>query len=237
MRSSANGALIVTIDGPAGVGKSTVAKLLAQRLGLMYLDTGATYRSLAYVVLQDPELNLITDAKRIAALGRRLALQLVPQPDGSLQVRLKGRDITKAIRTEKVTEAAAQISQHPEVRKAMVELQRRLADRHGVVVEGRDTGSVVFPRATHKFFLDANPEIRAQRRQNEMRKLYGTRSPLKLVRDQIELRDNLDRHRRVGPLVKPAHAIEVDTSHRTIPQVVRLILLHIQGAARARRMP
>lgn len=222
---------IVTIDGPAGVGKSTVAKLVAKRLGIMYLDTGATYRSLAYVVNQDPRLNPVTDAKQIAALGRQMDLHLNPLPDGSLQVLLSGKDVSREIRNEKVTQVAADISQHPEVREAMVALQRKLADGHGVVVEGRDTGSVVFPHATYKFFLDADSEVRALRRQQEMKKLYGTRPPLKLVRGQIELRDGMDRNRKVGPLVKPAGAIEVDTTHHTILQVVGLMLKHIKRSA------
>jgi cytidylate kinase len=220
--------LVVTIDGPAGVGKSTVAKLLAQRLRLMYLDTGATYRALAFAASQRQGLNPVTDARRIAALGRRLPLRLLPLADGGLQVRLGGEDITRQIRTEEVTEAAAQISQHPAVRQAMVALQRRLASHQGVVVEGRDTGSVVFPKATHKFFLDADPGVRARRRQRELERLYGSRPPLKQVREQIHFRDGLDRSRRVGPLVKPPGAIAIDTTHRTAPQVVRAMLAHIR---------
>lgn len=223
--------LIVTIDGPAGVGKSTVAKLVAKKLGIMYLDTGATYRSLAYRVNEDPDLNPVTDAKKIAALGRQLDMHLNPLPDGSLQVLLDGKDVSKEIRNEIVTQVAAEISQHPEVRNAMVLLQRDLADRHGVVVEGRDTGSVVFPHATYKFFLDADEEIRAHRRQQEMKKLYRTSPPLKLVRSQIESRDRMDRHRKVGPLVEPKGAVKIDTTHRTIPQVVRLVIDHIERAA------
>ena len=219
---------MITIDGPAGVGKSTTAKLLAQRLDVTYLDTGATYRALAFAARQRENLNPVTDAKQIAALGRRLALELSPQPDGSLRVLLNGEDITRQIRTEEITEAAAQISQHPDVREAMVELQRRLADRHGIVVEGRDTGSVVFPKADYKFFLDADPDIRARRRQRELKRLYGSRPPLKQIREQIHFRDGLDRTRRVGPLVKPRGAIAIDTTHRTAPQVVRVMLGHIR---------
>lgn len=231
MRTVPNSTTIVTIDGPAGVGKSTVAKLVAKQLGIMYLDTGATYRSLAYLVVQHPERYPIADPKAIAELGRKLSLHFNPQPDGSLQVLLYDQDVTRLIRSEKVTETAAIISQFPQVREAMVDLQRHLASRHSVVVEGRDTGSVVFPHATFKFFLDADPEVRAKRRQREMEKLYGTHSPLKLVRDQIELRDGLDRSRKMGPLVKPQGAIEVDTTHRTITQAVRLVLKHIKSAS------
>lgn len=236
-RASSPKPFVVTIDGPAGVGKSTVAKLLAQRLGVMYLDTGATYRSLAFAAVRG-DLNPITDRSRLAVLARRLRLVLQPTPEGGLRVRLDGVDITTHIRTEEVSEAAAQVSQYPEIRAAMVRLQRRLARRawtdprngmirRGVVVEGRDTGSVVFPQAPYKFFLDADPEVRARRRQQELERLYGSRPPLAQVREQLHFRDGLDRHRRVGPLVKPAGAIAVNTTHRGAAQVVRLMLAHI----------
>jgi CMP/dCMP kinase len=239
---------VVTIDGPAGVGKSTVAKLLAQRLRVMYLDTGATYRSVAFHALE-AGLNTATDRRRILGLARRLPLKLSPRPDGGLQVILKGIDVTTRIRTEEVSEAAAQVSQYPEIRSAMVSLQRRLArrpwtdphngaPRQGVVVEGRDTGSVVFPAASFKFFLDADPAVRARRRQEELKRLYGSRPPLAQVREQIHFRDGLDKHRKVGPLVKPAGAVPIDTTHRTAQQVVRLMLVHIErtgGAAHRRR--
>ncbi len=234
--------LLVTIDGPAGSGKSTVAKLLARRLHVMYLDTGATYRALAYAAVQ-ADLNPMTDTKRVAALARALPLQMRPSSNGDLVVRLARVDITRRIRTEEVSEAAAQVSQYPEVRAAMVALQRRLSQRpwsdpvngvarRGVVVEGRDTGSVVFPHAAHKFFLTANPAIRARRRQRELERLYGSRPPLAQIQEQLHFRDGLDRHRRVGPLVKPKGAVAIDTTHRTALQVVRLILTHMKKGKR-----
>lgn len=234
--------LLITIDGPAGVGKSTVAQRLAQRLGLTYLDTGATYRALAYAAVK-AHLNPITDTARLSRLARRLPLRLRPTSHGGVKVLLNRVDITNQIRTEEVSEAAAQVSQYPEVRAAMVALQRRLANprlwrdprpdrrggRHGVVVEGRDTGSVVFPHATHKFFLNADPTIRARRRQQELTQLYGTRPPITQVREQLHFRDSLDRTRRVGPLVKPHGAIAIDTSHRSIAQVIQLMLRRIRN--------
>ncbi len=225
--------MIVTIDGPAGVGKSTVAKLLAKALGLMYLDTGATYRTLAYAALRQ-RINPITDVKRLAELARRLPLELRPTPAGGLVVLLNDRDVTKAIRTEEVSEAAAQVSQHPAIRAAMVQLQRELANRHGVVAEGRDTGSVVFPQAPIKFFLDADTRVRAKRRQIELAELYGTRPPIVQVQEQLHFRDGLDRHRRVGPLMKPTGATVIDTSRFTAQQVVRAMLHHIQQRFRHR---
>ena len=218
--------LIITIDGPAGVGKSTAAKLVAKRLGLTYLDTGATYRALAYAALT-AGLHPVADAARLVGLARRLPIDLRVDNSGTLQVFLDGVKVTQAIRTEAVTEAAALVSQHPGVRAAMVQHQRKLARRPGVVVEGRDTGSVVFPHATHKFFLDAAPAIRARRRQRELLRLYGTRPPLAQVREQLEFRDGLDRTRRVGPLITPRGAMALNTTRLTVKQVVRTILQHI----------
>ena len=223
--------LIITIDGPAGVGKSTAAQLLARRLGLVYLDTGATYRTLAYAALQGG-LHPILDAKRLAAMARHLPIRLQPGRSGVLRVTLDGQDVTQAIRTEEVSEAAAQISQHPAVRAAMVKRQRELANRHGVVVEGRDTGSVVFPHAAHKFFLHAAPSVRAKRRQLELSRLYGARPPLAQVQEQLHFRDGLDRTRRIGPLIKPEGAMALDTSRLGARQVVRAMLRHIGGSTR-----
>lgn len=218
--------LVITIDGPGGVGKSTVAKLLAQRLGVAYLDTGATYRALAHAAIEQ-RLNPVTDVEHLTTLARGLPLRLEPLADGSLRVWLGEVDVSAQIRTEQVSEAAAQVSQHPAVREAMVTLQRRLANAHGVVVEGRDTGSVVFPHATRKFFLDANPAVRARRRQRELAKRYRTHLPLAQVQEQLQFRDGLDRGRHVGPLVKPSGALAIDTSELTAPQVVRRMLKQI----------
>jgi len=224
---------IITIDGPAGCGKSTVAKLLARELGVTYLDTGATYRTLALAALQE-EPPVVADAARLAALARQLPIRFDMAADGRLRVFLGDDDVTKKIRKERVTEAAAQVSQFPEVRAVMVERQRELANRHSVVVEGRDTGSVVFPHATHKFFLDADPAMRAKRRQQELFKLYGSQTPLAMIREQIELRDGLDRTRKVGPLIQPVDAIRIDTTRKTVQGVVREMLRAIH---RPRRSP
>lgn len=216
----------MTIDGPAGVGKSTAAKGLARRLGLRYLDTGATYRALAFAA-RKAKINPVTNVGRLARLARELPLELCMETSGDVRVCLDGQDITRAIRTEQVSEAAAQLSRHGRVRQILVRFQRKLANKHGVVAEGRDTGSVVFPDAPYKFFLDADPAVRARRRQRELFQLSGTRPPLERIRQQLHFRDGVDRTRRVGALVVPRGAITIDTSELTESQVVHAMLQHI----------
>jgi cytidylate kinase len=141
--------------------------------------------------------------------------------------------VTHAIRTEEVSEAAAHISQYPGVRAAMVRRQRELAEARGVVVEGRDTGSVVFPEAPYKFFLTASPLVRAKRRQSELAKRYGSKPPLAQIQEQLHFRDQLDRTRRVGALVKPTGALVIKTSDRTAHQVVQAMRRHILSTGTA----
>ena len=222
--------LVVTIDGPAGCGKSTVAKELAIELGITYLDTGATYRSLAYAAMQK-KVNP-SEVERLVDIARHLPLELSTNSQGDLIVKLDGKNVTHDIRSEAITEAAANVSQHPKVRAVMVKRQREFATREGFVVEGRDTGSVVFPDAPYKFFLDATPSVRAKRRQEELARKYGSKTPLKEIKEQLEYRDALDRTRKVGALVKPKGAVVIDTSHRTPGQTVRMMVQHVRGTKR-----
>ena len=218
---------VITIDGPSGVGKSTVAKMLADRLRLQYLDTGATYRALACQALRhgiDPR-----DDAAVARLGARLRLTLSPGAQGRCKVALDGEDVTREIRLEPVTEAAAIIAQFPTVRAVMVRLQQRMARGRSVVAEGRDTGSVVFPRATHKFFLDADMRIRARRRHAELVSLRAGSPTVGKIQRQLASRDHLDRSRRVGPLMQPPGSTRIDTTSLTASQVVARILSSIRS--------
>ncbi len=200
--------VVVVIDGPAGAGKSTVAKKLAVRLGYAFLDTGAIYRAVA---LAARERGL--DWGHGSAVGRvAQKLDLVFAPQG--EVLLEGRDVTKEIRMPEISEGASRVSAHPEVRAALLDLQRRLGARGGVVAEGRDLGTVVFPQAEAKFFLTAGPEERARRRAREL----GTDPETVLA--EMKVRDARDSSRAVAPLRKAEDAIEVDSEGLTADEVV-----------------
>jgi len=203
---------VVAIDGPAGAGKSSVARAVADELGFTYLDTGAMYRAVALAAAErgvDP-----------AALASTLKLEA----DGD-RLRLDGRDVTDAIRTPEVSEAASRAAADPEVRRAVVELQRRLLETGDWVAEGRDIGTVVAPGAEVKVFLTADPEERARRRAAEL----GL-DPERVLAEQA-IRDERDRTRAHSPLEPAAGAVILDTTHMTLPEVVE----HIAGLARGAR--
>ena len=204
--------MIVTIDGPAGAGKSTVARRLAQRLKFEILDTGAMYRALTWAALDariDP-----ADATSVIRLAQQLELRLV---DGRVDV--GGRDITREIREPQVTEHVSTIADHPGVRRRMVELQRRIAARGNFVCEGRDQGTVAFPNADVKFFLTASIARRSHRRWRELCDAGASASLEDIQRQQTE-RDRRDTARPVGGLRRAEDAIEIDTDQLEIDQVV-----------------
>lgn len=213
----ATAAFIVTIDGPAGTGKSTVAHRLACRLGLEFLDTGAMYRAAALCALDrgiDP-----ADAARVAALVRGLAMRFDWQADPP-ELLVDGVAVGDRIRSQAVTRAVSLVASHPDVRAAMVRLQRAIAAGHPrLVTEGRDQGSVVFPDAHVRIYLDAQPEVRARRRVEQLR-LKGIETTEPEVLAQILERDRLDRARRDGPLVCPRGAFVVDTSSIGADEVI-----------------
>ena len=210
--------LVIAIDGPAGSGKSTIAARLAKKLGYINLESGAMYRALALKALEY-QVSL-DDPKALRQLAEKTAIQLEPQPDGN-RVLLDGRDVSQRIREADVTAAASRVSVHRPVREIMVARQRRMGARGGVVMEGRDIGTAVFPGAEVKVFLDADARIRAQRRvaQNGIHTPEEARG---MVEDLVA-RDQRDRIRAVSPLIPAPDAVILDTTNLSIDQVVTRI--------------
>jgi cytidylate kinase len=206
---------IITIDGPAGAGKSTVARLLAQRLGYRLLDTGGMYRALAWSVAQAG-----IDASDEPAIARHLESVTVTVEDDRFLV--NGREVTAEIRTPEIGALTSRITALAAVREKVTPWQRQAASKGGVVLEGRDTGTVVCPNADVKFFLDASTDTRARRRQAELA-AAGRAVPLDEVREEIMVRDVQDSTRALAPLRKAHDAIEVDTSDRSADEIVAMM--------------
>ncbi len=212
--------IIIAIDGPAGSGKSTTARLVAQRLGYKYIDTGAMYRALTLKVIEsgiDPN-----DENEIVKLAENTRIELLYR-NGDLKVFLDGEDVTEKIRSPQVTSLVSLVSAHPKVREAMVKKQRELGKNGGVVMDGRDIGTVVFPEADLKIFMKADVKERARRRQKEMQSQGFYVELDELIKD-IEERDKFDSTREVAPLKKAEDAIEIDTTNLTIEEQVEIVL-------------
>jgi cytidylate kinase len=212
--------MIVAIDGPAGVGKSTVAKLLASRLSFLYLDTGALYRSVAWAVLKHG-LDA-GDAKAVAGLLPKLSLQM-HVTNNEVSVSINGQDVTKELRTPAVSAAASVVSAIPAVRAWLMPVQRGIAQKGSVVAEGRDIGTKVFPSAPVKFFLEADPTVRAQRRHREL-VAAGHGGAIEQTSAEMAGRDDRDRSRSTAPLVPADDALHIDTSRLSAEEVVNRML-------------
>jgi cytidylate kinase len=213
--------LIITIDGPAASGKSTVARLLAEKLSAVFLDTGAMYRAATYAAIQaGVEL---TSQHQVFEIMNSTQFEFTAVHNG-MRVLMDGIDITEQIRDPRITASARFIAASPQARKHLVALQRRFAETHGrVVAEGRDQGTVTFPKADVKFFLTAKLNVRAKRRQAEL-KIKGFEQPIEEISRSIQKRDESDRSRSDGPLKPADDAITIDTSKLTLEQVVEKLL-------------
>jgi cytidylate kinase len=209
---------VIAIDGPSGAGKSTAGRALAARLGYLYIDTGAMYRALALKALRASVPLDQEDA--LAGLCRVSRIELA---EGGRKVLLDGREVTADIRAPEVSGAASRVSVHPTVRREMVARQRELGKDGGAVLDGRDIGTVVFPDAEVKFYLDADPALRARRRHAELARA-GVAVPLEVVEREVRERDHTDTHRPVSPLAAAPDAIYLDTSRLSPEEVVEQML-------------
>ena len=217
--------LVIAIDGPSGAGKSTAGRALAARLGYLFLDTGAMYRALALQALRCGVA--LQDAEALAGLARRCRIDLAPGGEG---VRLDGEDVTAAIRTREVSAAASRVSVHGAVRREMVARQREMGRGGGVVLDGRDIGTAVFPDADVKFYVDADPAQRARRRHEELA-AAGVDADLRAIEDEIRARDQVDSTRTDSPLTRAPDAVHVDTTG-LLPQTVVDRMLEVVEARR-----
>ncbi|MDO4438427.1 MAG: (d)CMP kinase [Eubacteriales bacterium] len=212
----------IALDGPAGVGKSTIAKAVAKELDLIYIDTGAMFRGLSVYITDnkcDPD-----DRGSVAELIKNVEVK-ISYVEGLQHVILNGEDITDRLRTEEISQVASVISQYPEVRKKLLDLQRKMAESEDVIMDGRDIGTVVLPNADLKIFLTADPKIRAERRFKQLEE-QGKRGNLTVedIQNEMILRDKRDAERKEAPLVKAEDAVLVDTSYMDIEAVQNEII-------------
>jgi cytidylate kinase len=217
--------MIIAIDGPAGAGKSTVAKIVARELGFLYIDTGAMYRALTLKVLEK-KIDL-KDIPRIIEIARSASIDLKNSREGNLKIFLDAQDVTEEIRQPRITQFVSDIAKIKGVREVMLGMQRRLGKSANAVLDGRDIGTVVFPDADKKFYIDADFAERVGRRYKELRGL-GQDVDMNAVESDLRNRDNIDSTRDIAPLRKAEDAIYIDTTNMTIEEVVERVLREIQ---------
>ncbi len=221
---SSGGHFIVAIDGPAGSGKSTVSKLIAEKLGLLYIDTGAMYRALTLKAMAR-KIDL-EDGEALTRLARDTKIDLL-NVSGSLKIFLDGEDVSGLIRTSELTNNVKFIARVPGVRQEMVNLQRAIGGRSSAVLEGRDIGTVVFPEAKFKFYLDADVEERSKRRHKELL-AADQKASLSDIKNDVVNRDESDMKRNVGALKKASDAVFIDTTDLSIEEVTETLLSYIR---------
>jgi len=215
---------VVAIDGTSASGKSTTARNVAQRLGWFFLDTGAMYRAVAYEVLRrgvDPN-----DFERVAEVAKEIDIDVKPGPDGQITY-VNGEDVSAHLRTPEVDKAVTPVSQNPEVRKKLVAIQRMVGENRELVCEGRDMTTVVFPDAELKIYMDANINVRAERRKKDLEK-KGIHISLEEIKKDLMRRDLADSNRDISPLKKADDAILLDTTNLTIEDEVNFVLERIK---------
>ena len=216
--------VIVTVDGPSGAGKGTLCYALAEKLGFALLDSGAIYRVLALAALKSAVD--LDDESGLAALARGLDVRFLPV-DGAVRVLLGGEDVSASIRTQAVAEAASRVAVFPVVRAALLQLQREFAQDSGLIADGRDMGTVVFPAAAAKLFLDASVEARAKRRYKQLQS-QGIDGNFAQILAEVKARDERDRNRAVAPLKPAEDALVLDSTALSIDEVVKQALDYIR---------
>ena len=219
---------IIAIDGPAGAGKSTIAKMVARRLGYVYIDTGAMYRALTYLAIIN-RVDLRSD-KDLIELAERTKIEF-KGTDDRIRVIINRRDVTKGIRDEKVSECTNIVASVQGVRKILRKMQQEMGKKGGVVMEGRDIGTCVFPSAEFKFYLDASPEERAKRRYKELKK-KGEKVDYRQIKNSISRRDYLDKTRGINPLKQAKDAVRIDSTNMTLAEVANFIINRVKENAR-----
>jgi cytidylate kinase len=223
---------VITIDGPAGAGKSSVAKSLAKRLSFAYLDTGAMYRALTFKALR--QKIVLTDEAQLADLANETNIDLQDTPKG-LKVLLDGLDVTEEIRSLEVTNNTFYAARASKVREVLVKWQQKIGEQRSVVVEGRDVGTVVFPRADKKFYLDADVRERTRRRVDELR-AKGSHVDADELSQEIQQRDQYDKTRSTGPLRQAEDAVYIDSTNLSVADTVELIFKQLPESIIANRL-